>query len=202
MARRKHTEADTDYKVVGDGLQIRDGWRTPQPVLACARLLMGGQIKFDFCTDAENPTRALYFGTPEDPLYPLENADPAPSLWVYDAAWFPRALFDDVWENPPFSTRNAWVYWFSTWVKSGVLLVAQETKPAWDLAYQNGWTAIRPRARVAFDLPPGLDVPNERRPGGPSILFAKGYKYDAVCAAFPFEAEDGHPGFTVWKAAA
>lgn len=199
MARRKHTAADTDYRVVGDGTQIRDGWRTPQPTLGCVRTLMGGPIVYDFCTDEANPTRAENYGTLNDPLYPHDLAE-APPRMHHVGSSTETGIFDHTFMNPPFSTRNDWVRWFQYWVRRGVLLVANETKCAWDLAYEHGWIAIRPRARIAFDLPLGLDVKNNKRPGGPSILFAVGYSYDAVVEAFPFDAADGHPGFTVWRA--
>ena len=182
MARRKHTSADTDYKPHSkDGQQDRDGWRTPQPLLECVRTLFGGQIQFDPCTDAENPTHARFYGTPQVSFeHGLLNAAPEARTTIG-----PR--FTALFMNPPFSARRLWVKWFWSFVRAGVLLVPVETSLAWQLAAREGWIVVRPKRRIAFDLPPQLlaaGVENKARPGGPMILFVVGFTAEAVRAAF------------------
>ena len=185
MAKRKHIGADTDYKVVSDGLQLRDMWRTPESILICVRALFGGEIVFDPCTDAANPTKARYFATPERPLHDLWPPPVVPEN--------PTEQFDELFQNHPFSTRNAWTAWFAAWVRRGVLLTPYETAPAFKFAKAQGWILIRPSSRIAFSTPPVPGVENKDRPTGPTVLFSKGYAFDAVCAAFP------GPKFTVWR---
>lgn len=185
MAKRKHTATDTDYKVVSDGLQPRDMWRTPEPILVCVRNLFGGEIICDPCTDAANPTRAKYFGTPERPLHdrwiPPIVPEGAPEQWT------------ELFQNHPFSTRNVWTAWFAALVLRGVLLTPYETAPAFRYAREQGWHLIRPKSRIAYDTPPMPGVVNEKRPTGPTVLFAKGYTFKEVRDAFP------RPAYTVWR---
>src|SRR3990167_9502517 len=82
---------------VGPGRPDMDlGWQTPPEILRPARQYWGGQIPFDVCTTALNPTGAKGFWTPDDDGLAREW----PEKW---------------WKNPPYGRSMA------TWLKKSAV---------------------------------------------------------------------------------
>lgn len=91
----------TRAKVQAGGVirkSIDTTWRTPEYILACARVYFGGPIPFDPATGTANPTNASRFcAGPAGTLFAGESLESKNGLEVDWAEHGP------VWVNPPFS---------------------------------------------------------------------------------------------------